>query len=92
MKIQPTSQSFGILVKSPVKKVYYPNCWNIISEGKYKDATFKIYQNYIDGRKGSTVIIYEKLGKWIKSKLKYTENGKRKTIWSYAKNGKDRQH
>lgn len=92
MKIQPTSQSFGILVKPPVKKVYYPNCWNLISDGKCGDCTFRIYQNYIDGIKCSTLIMYEKLGVWVKSKLKYIENGKRKTLWSYAKDEKDRQH
>ena len=76
--------SFGITTKT-FKEVYAPNCWNEISEGAFKDYSFKIYNNYQLGKKGSTLIIFKQAGKWIKSKLKYVFNGERKTIWSYAK-------
>ena len=81
--------TFGILSKPPIKKVYAPNCWNEVLEGEYKDCTFTIYNNHQFGMKGSTVIIYRKAGEWIKSKLKYIMDGKRKVLWSYAKNAKN---
>ena len=77
--------TFGITVKKPVKKIYAPNCWNEVSEGQFKNCSFFIYNNFLNGRKGSTLISYHKYGIWVKSKLKYIENGIRKTLWSYAK-------
>ena len=87
---RPWLVRFGITTKKPFKKYYAHNCWNEITEGKYKDYTFTIYNNYHDKRKGSTLIILKKLGAWIKSKLKYKDiNGERKTLWSYADEKKD---
>lgn len=75
---------FRMTTKKPSKKFYAPNCWNEISEGKFKDYSFTIYNNYEFGKRGSTLIIFRKLGIWIKSKLKYKDaNGKRNTLWSY---------
>ena len=86
MRVEPTGPiKFGITVKQPKKYIYYPNCWNEITEGKFKDYSFKVYNNFINGQKGSTLIILKKAGKWIKSKLKYMLDGERKTLWSYAK-------
>ena len=76
---------FRMTTKKPFKRYYAPNCWNEISEGAYKDYSFTLYNNYHEGQKGSTLIILRKLGTWIKSKLKYREDNKRKTLWSYAK-------
>lgn len=83
--IQPTNDiTFGIMTKKPIKKIYYPSCWNEISEGAFKDYSFTIYNNYEFGRKGSTLIIFKKFGTWLKSKLKYKDaNGNRKVLWSY---------
>ena len=39
--------TFGITTKKPIKRVYAPNCWNEISEGKFKNYSFIIYNNYI---------------------------------------------
>lgn len=74
---------FGITTKGPTKKIYAENCWNEISEGKFKDYSFTIYNNYEFGRKGSTLIILKKFGTWLKSKLKYKDvDGERKVLWS----------
>jgi len=82
--------SFGITTDKMVKKVYYPNCWNEITKGEYKDHSFTIYNNYEFNRKCSTLIILKKLGVWIKSKLKYIDvDGKRKVLWSYNKDKKN---
>jgi hypothetical protein len=91
MDIKPTTTlptdkylTFGITIKKPIKKVYYPNCWNEVSEGKIKDYSFTIYNNYEFGRKCSTLIILKKLGTWLKSKLKYKDvDGQRKVLWSH---------
>ena len=78
---------FKMMTKKPSKKVYAPNCWNEISEGKFKDYSFTIYNNYELGKKGSTLIIFRKFGTWLKSKLKYIDiDGKRKVLWSYREN------
>ena len=85
MDIKPiTITNFGILTGSPIRKEYTTGCWNDISKGKYKDYSFVIYNNYQFGKKGSTLIILRRLGTWVKSKLKYMENNKRKVLWSYA--------
>lgn len=84
--IPPTEKflSFGITTKGPIKKIYAPNCWNEVSEGRFKDCSFTIYNNYEFGKKGSTLIIFKKFGTWLKSKLKYKDvDGKRKVLWSY---------
>lgn len=79
--------SFGITTDKMVKKIYYPNCWNEITKGKYKDYSFTIYNNYEFSKKCSTLIVLKKLGEWIKSKLKYVDvDGKHKVLWSYNKN------
>lgn len=76
---------FKMTTKKPYKKFYFFDCWNEISEGKFKDYSFKIYNNYHMGEKCSTLIILKKLDVWIKSKLKYKDvDGKYKTLWSYA--------
>jgi len=81
--------AFGISVGKPIKRVYYPNCWNEVSNGKYKDFSFTIYNNYEFGNKCSTLIVVKKMGNWIKSKLKYIDvDGSRKVLWSYNKKGK----
>lgn len=84
MRIQPTSINFGITTKPAVKKFFAPNSWNEVSEGAFKDYSFIIYNNYQEGVKSSTLIVLKKLGIWVKSKLKYTLDGERKTLWSYA--------
>lgn len=90
MRIEPINPiEFGITIK-PIKKVpYAPGCWNEITEGKFKEYSFKIYNNFVEYEKGSTLIILKKCGNWVKSKLKYVLNGKRKTLWSYAKGVKN---
>lgn len=91
--IQPTTDkylTFGITTKQPIKKIYAPGCWNEVSEGKYKDYTFTIYNNYQNKIKCSTVIILKKLGEWIKSKLKYRDMyNERRVIWSHRKDRKE---
>ena len=91
MKIFPTEKynsSFGIKIKPMKKKVYAPNCWNEVTEGQFKDYRFKLFNNYVDGQHGSTLIVLSKGKEWIKSKLKYIFNGERKAIWSFAKEKK----
>lgn len=66
------STSFGITTNK-YNRVYAENCWNEITEGKYKDYTFMLYNNYENGKKGPSLIILRKLGLWLKSKVKYRD-------------------
>lgn len=91
MRILPTekyNKTFGITTKFPKKNIYAPNCWNEMSEGSFKNYNFKVFKNYINGTYGSTLIVLKNGEKWIKSKLKYFEDGKLKALWSYAKEKK----
>ena len=84
--IHPTEKylTFGITTKKPIKRIYADNCWNEISEGKFKDYSFIIYNNYEFGEKNYTLIVLKKLGTWLKSKLKYKDvDGNRKVLWSH---------
>lgn len=84
MKIMPVDNlNFGVL-NSTKKRYYAPFCWNTKTLGKYKGYDVKILDNYIDEQLCSTLISISKAGKWIISKLKYFENNKKKTLWSYA--------
>lgn len=82
MKIGHVQQTFGITTKPTVRKHYAPGCWNDITEGSYKDYHFKTYKNYQDGKLCSTLIMLERFGKWIKSKLKYTDIDNKKKVLS----------
>lgn len=85
MNIKPVENTnFGIL-KSTKKCVYAPNCWNTKTTGNYKDYEIRVFDNYINGRFCSTMICLRKAGEWVKSKLRYFEDGKMKSLWSYAK-------
>ena len=91
MRVEPIetyNPIFAITLKPPKKMIYAPNCWNEVSIGKYKDYTFKLYNNFVDGKKGSTLIVLSKGAMWIKSKLKYMFDNERKILWSYAKGTK----
>lgn len=78
------SLNFGITIKPPKQSFYAPNCWNEKMVGKYKGYTIRIFNNYTGNRHSSTLIVLSKVNQWIKSKLKYIEDGKLKTLWSYA--------
>lgn len=85
MQLEPINPyRFGITVKPPRQSFYAPNCWNVKRVGKFKGYTVKIYDNYTANRHSSTLIVLSKANQWIKSKLKYIEGGKLKTLWSYA--------
>lgn len=88
MNIKPVDNlNFGILKNT--KKCYYAShCWNVKTFGKYKDYDIKVFEDYINGQFCSTLISISKAGKWIKSKLKYFEDGKKKMLWSYANDRK----
>jgi len=92
INIPPTTEkylTFGITTKKPIKKYYSANCWNEISEGAYKDYSFKIYNSYQFGKKCSTLIILREMGTWVLSKLKYRDyNNKPKVLWSYREDKK----
>lgn len=86
MRVEPINPfRFGITVKPPKKINYAPLCWNIKQTGKYKGYDIFVYDDFMQGVHNSTMISLSKSGKWIKSKLKYIEGGKLKTLWSYAK-------
>lgn len=84
--LQPTTEKYVKfeMLQSTKKIIYAPRCWNIMTVGKYKNYEIKIFENYIDRRWCSTLIALNKAGKWIKSKLKHSENQQRKVTWSYA--------
>ena len=65
--------TFGITTKKPYRDYYSTNCYNEISEGKFKDYSFVVYNNYKYGRLNSTLVILRKLGRWIKSRIRYTD-------------------
>ena len=76
--------SFGITTKKPHREYYSANCCNEISEGKFKDYSFVVYNNHEHGRLNTTLVILRKLGHWIKSRIRYTDrDGNRQLIWYY---------
>ena len=77
MRTQPITTynpSFGIY------KYTLPKRYGELIHGEYKGYSIDIYNAEVQNNK--LYYISDKLGKWIKSKLKYIENGKIKTIRS----------
>lgn len=79
MRIEPTEQTFGITTNRKISKYTY-NCFIEKSKGSYKGYDLSIQKNYINNRLCSTLICISKAGKWIKSKLKYFENGRQTKV------------
>jgi hypothetical protein len=86
MKIQqtpPHNPTMG-LNRVPTKRIYYlPNGFMEKDIIKLKDHTLLITRNYPNGELSSTLFyLKDQAGRWIKSKLKYFEDGIQKTIRS----------
>lgn len=81
-KPQPT---FGITTVKPYKKFYSENSWNEISEGKFKDYSFTVYNNYSRGKANSSLVILKKLGHFLKSRVRYTDSRGQRQIIMYNK-------
>ena len=90
MKIQQVQQcnpNFEIRIKPTKTSYYYPNCYIQNEVGLFKGREIIISKNFIDDKISSRLIyIKDKTGKWLKSKLKYFEDGKWK-ILKGEKNG-----
>jgi hypothetical protein len=88
--IQPvfkrTEPTFGIR-RLPTKKIQYaPKLFIEKEVGKFKDYDI-IISKHIDNNNITSRLIYikDKYGNWIKSKLKYLEDG----VWKVLKGGKN---
>ena len=79
MRIEPIQQTFGITTSRKITKYAY-NSYIEKSKGTYKGHDLYIQKNYLNGRLASTMICLSKAGEWVKSKLKYIENGERKVL------------
>ena len=87
MNINPVSLSFGIL-KSNKSYIYgYKSCINNMT-GKYKDYNIKVRNDYVLGELHTSLIYISRYGEWIKSKLRYFENGKVSKVF-YSSSGKE---
>ena len=89
MKIQqtpPYNPTMG-LNRVPTKRTYYlPNGFLEKDIVKLKDHTLLITRNYPNGELNSTLFyLKDQAGRWIKSKLKYFEDGMQKVIRSENK-------
>lgn len=82
MKIQPIqSPNFGVRLKPTKVSHYYPNCFVEKEEGLFKGKQVIISKNFINDKLSSRLIyVKDEAGKWLKSKLKYLENGEWKTL------------
>ena len=60
---------------------YYPNCYVEKEVGSIKDKEVTISKNFMNDKLTSRLIcVKDKADKWLKSKLKYFEDGKWKTL------------
>lgn len=86
MKIQPISPynpAMGIRMGNTRTVMYAPSCYITKDLGRFKDYKIQITKNYINNKLASTLCyVTDKSGKWLRSKLKYIENGKQKLLWS----------
>jgi len=82
MKIQPIQNpNFGIRIKPTKTTYYYPNCFVEKEIGLFKGKEVIISKNFINDKLSSRLIyVKDKAGKWLKSKLKYFEDGKWKVL------------
>ena len=89
MKIQQTPPYNPImgLNRVPTKRIYYlPNGFIEKDIVRLKDHTLLIARNYPNGKLSSTLFyLKDKAGRWVKSKLKYFEDGIQKCIRSENK-------
>ena len=86
MKIQktpPYNPTSGIRTAPTKVSVYAPKCYITKDVGQFKDYNIRITRNYLNNKLASTLYyVTDKAGKWLRSKLKYIENGKQKLLWS----------
>lgn len=84
--MSPLNIAMG-LNKVPTKRVYYsPNSFLEEDIVKLKNHTLLIARNYPNGKLSSTLFyLKDQAGRWIKSKLKYFEDGVQKVIRSENK-------
>jgi hypothetical protein len=82
----PHNPTMG-LNRVPTRRIYYlPNGFLEKDIVKLKDHTLLITRNYPNGELSSTLFyLKDQAGRWIKSKLKYFEDGMQKCIRSENK-------
>ena len=74
------------LNRIPTKRICYSNGFIEKDIIKLKEHTLLIAKNYPNGKLNATLFyLTDKTGKWIKSKLKYIENGMQKVTRSENK-------
>ena len=80
-KTPPYNPNFGIRIKPTKTSYYYPNCYVQKEVGLFKGKEIIISKNFINDKLSSRLIyIKDETGKWLKSKLKYLEDGKWKVL------------
>lgn len=80
-KTPPYNPNFGIRVKPTKTSHYYPNCFVEKEVGLFKGKEIIISKNFMNDKLTSRLIyIKDETGKWLKSKLKYLEDGKWKVL------------
>lgn len=82
----PYNPTMG-LNRVPTRRIYYlPNGFLEKDIVRLKDHTLLIARNYPNGKLSSTLFyLKDKAGRWVKSKLKYFEDGIQKCIRSENK-------
>jgi len=88
MKIKPIENKFGKPVPKPISFGIY-KCSVVTSYGRkdigaFRDKIITIHHDYRDNTK--MWYVTNSIGKWIKSKLVYFQNGIKKIIWSKSIN------
>lgn len=84
MKIQPTqpSPSFGVRIKPTKVSHYYPNMRIEKEVGLFKGHEVTVSKNFVNNKITSRLIyVKDNTGKWLKSKLKYLDEG----VWKVLK-------
>jgi hypothetical protein len=84
-KTPPYNPNFGITTK-PSKKIYYlADCWLEKDFASYKGFDISITKHFMGNKLISKLFYVKKAGEWIKSKLRYFEDGKWKVTRSESK-------
>ena len=82
-KTPPYNPTLGIRTAPTKVSVYAPKCYITKDIGQFKDYNIRITRIYLNNQLASTLYyVTDKAGKWLRSKLKYIENGKQKLLWS----------
>jgi hypothetical protein len=80
-KTPPYNPNFGIRIKPTKTSYYYPNCYIEKEVGLFNGKQVILSKNFMNDKLTSRLIyIKDETGKWLKSKLKYLEDGQWKVL------------